>query len=196
MAAGGAAQAEDAGEIDLEDVVPVVVAMRGGRLTADQPGVVDQDVDPAERRERLGHQAVGRRAIGEVGGEGDRAAAGALGNRVGGGRGRPFARVQHDLGARAGERDRHAGAESAGRAGHERDAAVEAEAIERHRRPAAGGRHAGPCHRFALAASSPEGIAAKSGWTLTTPYWRSVSSVCAAIIHRKLMEPPGAATFG
>ena len=182
-------------QIDLEDVVPVVVAMRGGRLAADQPGVVDQDVDPAERGERLGHQAIGRRAIGEIGGDGDRAAAGPLGNRVGGSRRRPFTRVQHDVGAGAGQRDRHAGAESARRAGHERDPAVEPEAIERHRRPAGGG-HAGSCHRLALAASSPEGVAAKSGWTLTTPYWRSLSSVCAAIIHRKLMEPPGAATFG
>ncbi len=154
-------------------------------MAPDQAGVVDQDVDPAERRDRVGHQAIGRRSIGEIGGEGDGAPAGALCDRVGGGRGRPLARVQHDVGAGAGERDRHARAESAGRAGHERDAAVETEAVQRHRRQA-----------FALAAPSPEGIAAKSGCTFTTPNWRSVSSVWAAIIHRKLIEPPGAATFG
>ena len=44
--------------------------------------------------------------------------------------------------------------------------------------------------------SSPVGIAANSGCTLTTPYWRSSRSRFAAIIHRKLIEPPGAATFG
>ena len=44
--------------------------------------------------------------------------------------------------------------------------------------------------------SSPEPIAANSGWTLTTPYWRSSSSRLAAIIHRKLIDAPGAATFG
>src|SRR5579864_4761405 len=44
--------------------------------------------------------------------------------------------------------------------------------------------------------SRPEPSAAKSGWTLTTPYWRSASSTLAAIIQTKLIDPPGAATFG
>src|SRR4029077_1930520 len=34
--------------------------------------------------------------------------------------------------------------------------------------------------------SRPEPSVAKSGWTLTTPYWRSSSSTLAAIIHTKL----------
>ena len=42
----------------------------------------------------------------------------------------------------------------------------------------------------------PNPCAAKSGCTLTTPYWRSSSSRLAAIIQRKLMAPPGAATLG
>ena len=165
--------------------VPVVVAVLGRRLAPDDAGVVDQDVDPAERRDRLGHQASAAARSARSAVSGDRAPAGALGDRVGGGRGRLLARVQRDVGAGAGERDRHAGAEPAGRAGHERDLAVEPEAVQRHRRQA-----------FALAAPSPEGSAAKSGCTLTTPNWRSASSGWAAIIHRKLIEPPGAATFG
>ena len=44
--------------------------------------------------------------------------------------------------------------------------------------------------------SRPEPMAANSGCTLTTPYWRSTSSRLAAIIQRKLIAPPGAATFG
>src|SRR5437867_9688615 len=44
--------------------------------------------------------------------------------------------------------------------------------------------------------SSPVGDPANSGCTLTTPYCRSSRSRLAAIIHRKLIEPPGAATFG
>src|SRR5262245_37231459 len=49
---------------------------------------------------------------------------------------------------------------------------------------------------LSLTASSPEPPAAYSGCTLTTPYKRSSPSLIAAIIHRKLIWPPGAATFG
>ena len=45
-------------------------------------------------------------------------------------------------------------------------------------------------------ASRPDPAVAYSGCTLTTPNWRSSTSRWAAIIHRKLMEPPGAATLG
>src|SRR5262245_46676025 len=44
--------------------------------------------------------------------------------------------------------------------------------------------------------SSPVGAPANSGCTLTTPYFRSSFSRLAAIIHRKLIDPPGAATLG
>lgn len=43
--------------------------------------------------------------------------------------------------------------------------------------------------------SSPEPIAANSGWTFTTPYWRSSPSRLAAVIQMKLICAPGAATF-
>ena len=49
-------------------------------------------------------------------------------------------------------------------------------------------------HFFPL--SSPEPVAAKSGCTFTTPNNRSSSSRFAAMNQRKLIAPPGAATFG
>src|SRR5215467_12366746 len=69
---------------------------------------------------------------------------------------------------------------------HQRDLAVEAEQI----------RHRCGAGVFARPASSPDPIAANSGCTLTTPYWRSICSVFAAIIHTKLIGLPGAATLG
>ena len=55
----------------------------------------------------------------------------------------------------------------------------------------------GRVHRVAVrAASRPDPSAAKSGCTLTTPYWRSTSSRFAAIIQTKLIALPGAPTFG
>src|SRR6266511_2733328 len=45
-------------------------------------------------------------------------------------------------------------------------------------------------------ASRPDGVDANSGCTFTTPYCRSASSRLAAIIQRKLIDPPGAATLG
>src|SRR5687768_14963737 len=51
-----------------------------------------------------------------------------------------------------------------------------------------------PIHFFPL--SRPDPPAANSGCTLTTPNSRSSSSRVAAIIQRKLICPPGAATFG
>src|SRR5438132_11438559 len=49
---------------------------------------------------------------------------------------------------------------------------------------------------FPRAASRPDPPAAYSGCTFTTPYWRSSPSRIAAIIHKKLICPPGAATLG
>src|SRR6185503_20854308 len=49
---------------------------------------------------------------------------------------------------------------------------------------------------LSLTASRPDPLAAYSGCTFTTPYRRSSPSRIAAIIHRKLIWPPGAATFG
>jgi hypothetical protein len=51
-------------------------------------------------------------------------------------------------------------------------------------------------YRFSLPASIPEPPAAYSGCTLTTPNCLSSRSRFAAIIHRKLIDPPGAATLG
>ena len=71
--------------------------------------------------------------------------------------------------------------EAARGAGHERDPALEGEEA---------------AHFVAFPGSSPDPPAAYSGWTLTTPNCRSIPSRCAAIIQRKLIDPPGAATPG
>jgi hypothetical protein len=52
------------------------------------------------------------------------------------------------------------------------------------------------CELYFRLASSPEPFAENPGSMLTTPKRRSVTSVRAAIIQMKLMECPGAATFG
>ena len=51
-----AGQHELAGQVDLEDVVPVLVGVLGGRGTGDGPGVVDQDVDRTVERGQLAEQ--------------------------------------------------------------------------------------------------------------------------------------------
>ena len=66
---------------------------------ADDAGVVHQDVDVAERRDRVGDQRVGRGAIGEVRGEELRAPAALLADPLGRLGGRLLVAVQRDSGA-------------------------------------------------------------------------------------------------
>src|SRR6185295_6644216 len=56
------------------------------------------------------------------------------------------------------------------------------------------GRHFVSFYFLSLTASRPDPPAAYSGCTFTTPYRRSSPSLIAAIIQRKLICPPGAAT--
>ena len=95
--------------------------------------------------------------------------------------GSPRARVDGHVGPGLGQSCRDRRPEPARGARDERDAAGERER---------------PAHRAALPGSRPEPLAAYSGCTLTTPNWRSSPSRCAAIIQRKLIEPPGAPTPG
>ena len=67
VAARGAAQPEHAREVDREHLVPERVVVIGGRLAADDAGVVDEDVEPAEalrsrRRRRAAPIAVSARS--------------------------------------------------------------------------------------------------------------------------------------
>ena len=74
---GGAQAAEKAPfEIDGVDAVPpVLVAVEEVPLGVDQPGAVDQHVDRAEALQRLIEEAIDRRLVRDIGGDGDRRAA-------------------------------------------------------------------------------------------------------------------------
>ncbi len=64
---GGELGAEkDAGLVDRDDPVPAVEPVRVADRTAGNPGVVDQDVEPAVGRERLGDQCLPLRLAGDV----------------------------------------------------------------------------------------------------------------------------------
>ena len=67
------AQPEGVREVDLDHRIPLFVGVLRGGVTPDDAGVVHQDVDAAERRQRVGNQPIGSGAIGEVGGEERRA---------------------------------------------------------------------------------------------------------------------------
>ena len=61
-----AAEPEDAPEIDVENVVPVLVGGLLGARASDRPGVVDEDLETAQSRGRFRHEPGRRREIGEV----------------------------------------------------------------------------------------------------------------------------------
>ena len=63
----GARQPEGGGQIDVDDRLPILVAQPQRDVVAGNPGIVDEDIDPAHRRLGLAQQAVGRRRVGEIG---------------------------------------------------------------------------------------------------------------------------------
>ena len=129
VAGGELRELEDAGEVDLEDVLPVVERGVFGGVAADGAGVVDEDVAAAEGGEELVEEVRGAGGGGEVGGEGDGFAAGGV-DGGGGGFGGAAVAVAGDGGAGLGEGEGDGGAEAARRAGDEGDFVVETEAVE------------------------------------------------------------------
>jgi hypothetical protein len=94
--------------VHLDDVVPLGVGHVDDRPVAQDPGVVDQDVQRAELRDRLFHQPLGAGPVRHVVSVGDRPSAGRrdlLDHLLGGGRvtagavGRAAQVVDHDGGA-------------------------------------------------------------------------------------------------
>src|SRR3984957_670894 len=101
----GADQAKPGGEVDLQHRLPIPVAHAHRKPVAGDSGIVDQDVELAERRLRLADQALRLVGLGKIGGEDMSALAKFGGER----RQRRFARAgEHDGGAlgvqRAGDR--------------------------------------------------------------------------------------------
>ena len=63
-------------EVDPDDGVPLVLGHREQHPVAQDPGVADHDVEPAEGVDGLLHEGTGGSEVADVGGVGDRLAAG------------------------------------------------------------------------------------------------------------------------
>ena len=121
----GAAEDRRSDEVDGERQVPdpdpfVERAVELGRRV--DPGVVDEDVDPAVDRDRVRPQATGRDRVGEVGDDGVGPGANLLGEPLD--RVRPHV-VDEDGPTGAGQGTSRRGADAAARPRDENDAAVE-----------------------------------------------------------------------
>ena len=124
----GLGEEEDGLEVDVDHRVPVGLGEVDGVGAADDAGVVDEDVEGAERQERL------RRLGGGVEGEGEAGGLQALGGDEVEGRGDGRAAGGDDLGAGAGEAEGDGLADAGVGAGDEGAAAVEAEGVGHRRR--------------------------------------------------------------
>ncbi len=101
-------------EVHPDDGVPLVLGRVDQHPVADEAGVVDQDVQPAEGVDRLPHHGLGLREVGDVGAVGHGLAAECLdlGDHLVGGRvsfstgQRDAEVVHHDPGALAGQLER------------------------------------------------------------------------------------------
>ena len=118
---------EDAGEVDLKDLLPVGEGRVFGGVAQDGARVVDEDVDAAESVLDLREEILGSRGGGEVGAEGG----GLLADGGGGFGGGAAIAVAGDGGSRLRERRGDGRAEAAGGAGDESNFVVEAEEVQR-----------------------------------------------------------------
>ncbi len=132
--AGVPQRREVALEVDPDDGVPLLLGGVHQHPVADEPGVVDQDVETAEGVDRLLHHRRGLLEVGDVGAVGDGLAAERLdlgddlvrdlgGRALAGARGAEV--VDDDLGALAGELERVRAADAPAGAGDDRDASFE-----------------------------------------------------------------------
>ena len=62
----GAGETEGRGQVDLDDVVPVLVTQLHEQVVARDAGVGDQDIDLPHRGFRRGHQRLDFRAVGQI----------------------------------------------------------------------------------------------------------------------------------
>ena len=122
-------------EVHPDHRVPLLLGGVDEHPVADEAGVVDQDVEPAEGVDRLLHHRRGLREVGHVGAVGDRPATGRLdrgddlvGRRLAralAGRQRDAVVVDHDRRAVRRELERVRAADAATRAGDDRDATLQ-----------------------------------------------------------------------
>ena len=129
VAGGQLRELEGAGEVDLEDALPVFESYLFGGGAMDGAGVVDEDVDAAEGGDDLTEEVLGAAGAGEVGLEGLRGAACGF-DSVGGVVGGAAIAVAGYGGSGLREGDGDGGSEAAGGAGDEGYLVVETEEVE------------------------------------------------------------------
>ena len=124
-------ETKDAGEVDVDQRLPVFFRIFGGRRAANDAGVVDQNVDGAEVTDGFFHQARADGGIAHVAGEGHGSCADRFDFLLRGFRRRAGA-MNGDVGAGLGKRYGDGSAKAARGAGDESDFAVEIEFVENH----------------------------------------------------------------
>ena len=126
---GLAGEAEAGGEVDREHALEIRVGPFGDRHAVLDAGIVDQDVEPAVAWRDVAPSPPAWRAVGDVEGHRLGGMAGGGEPRRGLGQRRGVAGVDDDVGAVRGQGLGHGEAQPARGAGHQRDAAVEAEQV-------------------------------------------------------------------
>jgi hypothetical protein len=129
VAAGVLGEAEDTGEVDIDDSLPVFGGVVGGGGAADDAGVVDEDVNGAEAGDGFVDEAMADILVADVADEGDGMSAGGVDECLGffwDGAGA----VESDVGASFGESEGDAGAEAARGTSDESVFTFEGELIE------------------------------------------------------------------
>ena len=127
--AGELGEAEDAGEVDVDNRIPVFFGVVGGGRAADDAGVVDEDVDGAEVLDGFINKARADGGIAHIACQGNGFRAG-FGDKFLGGPGDAGRAVHGDLGAGLGQGDRDPCAEAARGSGDECGLANQLEIIE------------------------------------------------------------------
>ena len=130
MAAGVLHEAEDAGEVDVDDGFPVFFRVDRRRGAANDAGVVDENVDGAEVLDGFFNEARADVGMAHVAGKRDTFVRRCLATLCCVASGACAGAVNGDVGARLGKRDGDGGAEAARGAGDQREFAVEVELFE------------------------------------------------------------------
>jgi hypothetical protein len=122
-------EAEDTGEVDVDDRLPVFFGVIGGGRAADDAGVVDENVDGAEVLDGFFNEARADSGIADIAFQGNAFRAG-LGDKFLGGLGDAGRAVDGNPGASFGEGDRNGCAEAAGGSGNEGGLTIQIEFLE------------------------------------------------------------------
>jgi hypothetical protein len=129
VAAGVLGEAEDAGEVDVDDSLPVFGGVVGGGCATDDAGVVDEDVNGAEAGDGFINEAMADILVADITDEGDGMSAGGVDECLGF-FGDGAGTVESDVGASFSQSEGDAGAETARGTSDESVFTFEGELIE------------------------------------------------------------------